>query len=143
MKHKRACNKHGTRDPNVGNGAGEGWRKTGAGSLGFMGGFGDKASSAGHSAWDSMLPELEGAGGEEAWRLREFCRSLSRRPPRNEKATAASHPAGKWATSLALQIPSGSLTYRLWSGKARATLTLAAKVVLSNSGSGKFGLTMP
>ena len=43
-----------------------------------MGGFGDKASSAGHSAWDSMLPEIEGAVGEEAWRLREFCRSLSR-----------------------------------------------------------------
>jgi hypothetical protein len=42
-----------------------------------MGGFGDKASSAGHSAWDSMLPELEGAVGEEAWRLREFCRSVS------------------------------------------------------------------
>ena len=37
-----------------------------------MGGFGDKASSAGHSAWDSMLPELEGVDGEEAWRLREI-----------------------------------------------------------------------
>ena len=24
-----------------------------------------------------MLPEIEGAVGEEAWRLREFCRSLS------------------------------------------------------------------
>jgi hypothetical protein len=54
-----------------------------------------------------MLPEIEGAVGEEAWRLREFCRSPS--------------PAGK----------------------ARATLTLAAKFVLPNSGSGKFGLTMP
>ena len=89
--------------------------QTGAGGLGFMGGFGDKASSAGHSAWDSMLPELEGVVEEEAWRLREFCRSLSQQIRSMLRAAicADSHPAGAWATSMAPQILNGSLTYRL------------------------------
>ncbi len=39
-------------------------------TLGFMG-VGDKASSAGPSAWKGMMPEFKGMLGEEAWRLRE------------------------------------------------------------------------